>query len=80
MEEIKKVSGEQDINGSIAYVEQDPFIFAGTVKDNILFGKQYNERRFNDVLSACELEYDAKMLPDGINTVIGEKGINVSGG
>jgi ATP-binding cassette subfamily C (CFTR/MRP) protein 4 len=34
--------GTSKINGTLAYVEQEPFIFAGTVKENILFGKELN--------------------------------------
>jgi ABC-type transport system involved in cytochrome bd biosynthesis fused ATPase/permease subunit len=39
LNETKLVKGSLEIKGSVAYVEQEPFIYPGTVKENILFGK-----------------------------------------
>ena len=39
LEETRHISGTKSIKGSIAYVEQEPFILPGTIKENILFGK-----------------------------------------
>ena len=44
-----------------------------TLRDNILFSKPYNERLYNEVLEACELKPDLKILPGGDMTEIGEK-------
>lgn len=46
LNETKLVKGDMEIKGRIAYVEQEPFIFPGTVKENILFGKDYNKEKF----------------------------------
>lgn len=46
LNETKLVRGDMEIKGKIAYVEQDPFIFPGTVKENILFGKDYDKEKF----------------------------------
>ena len=46
MDETVHKSGDKQIIGSIAYVEQEPFIFSASVKDNIIFGKSYNKARF----------------------------------
>jgi ABC-type transport system involved in cytochrome bd biosynthesis fused ATPase/permease subunit len=43
MQETSKCAGTAEIKGTIAYVEQEPFIFGATVKQNILFGKKYDE-------------------------------------
>jgi len=46
MHETVVMSGELKVKGSIAYVEQEPFIISATVRKNILFGKEYNEEQF----------------------------------
>ena len=48
-----------------------------TLRDNILFSKPYNERLYNEVLEACELKPDLKILPGGDMTEIGEKVTNL---
>ena len=80
MNELMVVSGEVKTRGKIWYVEQDPFIMSQTIKDNILFGEPYNEERFNSVIKACWLDRDIDIFDKGIETLIGERGINVSGG
>jgi len=50
------------------------------VRSNILFGSPYNERTYDSVLEACQLEADIKLLPAGDRTVIGERGVTLSGG
>lgn len=80
LNETKLVRGEMEIKGRIAYVEQDPFIFPGTVKDNILFGKEFDREKFQEVIKLCELESDFKQMENGEETVMGDAGCNVSGG
>lgn len=80
MEETNLVNGTRKVNGSIAYVEQEPFIFSGTVKKNILFGKPYDKERFEKAVRAAELVRDIEIFAKGVETTIGERGINVSGG
>ena len=65
---------------SRAYVPQVPWTALGTVKENILFGKPYDEEYYKRVVHACALEPDIKMMPDGDQTWIGERGGNLSGG
>jgi len=68
------------VYGSIAYCAQNPWIQNGTVKDNVLFGRDYHEETYSSVIRACALEADLRALPAGENTEIGERGINLSGG
>ena len=56
MKEMKILSGDVLVNGSVAYVSQESWIFGGTVRQNILFGKEYNRRAYNEVLKACDLK------------------------
>ena len=64
----------------MAYVEQEAWIQNCTLKDNIIYGNDYNEELYQKVLKVCELQADIDVLPGGDQTEIGEKGINLSGG
>ncbi|PRP88412.1 hypothetical protein PROFUN_03326 [Planoprotostelium fungivorum] len=68
------------VYGSLAYAAQTAWIQNATVKDNILFGMSYDAERYKRIIRVCELEQDLRILPDGDDTEIGEKGINLSGG
>lgn len=68
------------INGTLCYVPQIPWIQNNTLKNNILFYKDYNKDLYNKTLELCELTSDIDSLIGGDQTEIGEKGINLSGG
>uniref|UniRef100_A0A1B0AEP1 ABC-type glutathione-S-conjugate transporter n=1 Tax=Glossina pallidipes TaxID=7398 RepID=A0A1B0AEP1_GLOPL len=78
--EMDKISGTVNTVGSIAYVPQQAWIQNATFRENILFGKPYDRRRYNRVINACALKPDIEILSAGDLTEIGEKGINLSGG
>lgn len=78
--DMHKVNGSVGLHGSLAYVAQDAWIFNGSVRDNILFGCKYDESIYQEVIAACALVADLEVLPDGENTIVGEKGISLSGG
>ncbi|KAJ1920449.1 hypothetical protein H4219_001286 [Mycoemilia scoparia] len=67
-------------NKAIAYASQTPWIFAGSVLDNILFGRPYNEARFRKVCTACALDHDLEIFEERELTLIGERGVSLSGG
>lgn len=72
--------GSIQINGSVAYCAQSAWIMNCTVKENILFGKKYDKEFYQKTIEACELISDFDSLPDGDGTLVGEKGISLSGG
>ena len=78
--EMPKTTGSLRFKGSLAYVEQEPTIFAGTIRENILFGKEYKPEFYNRVLKACNLESDLQLFSDSDLSEVGEKGTNLSGG
>ena len=78
--EMPKTTGKLRYEGKIAYVEQEPTIFEGTFRENVLFGKDYDEAFYNKVIKACNLENDLKLFPQGDMSMIGEGGNNLSGG
>uniref|UniRef100_A0A8C0LIC3 Multidrug resistance-associated protein 1 n=1 Tax=Canis lupus dingo TaxID=286419 RepID=A0A8C0LIC3_CANLU len=78
--EMDKVEGHVAIKGSVAYVPQQAWIQNDSLRENILFGRQLQERYYKAVIEACALLPDLEILPSGDRTEIGEKGVNLSGG
>ncbi|KAK7050729.1 P-loop containing nucleoside triphosphate hydrolase protein [Favolaschia claudopus] len=64
----------------IAYAAQDPFLIAGTIRENIVFGQAFDEAWYRMVLGACALEGELEGMAKGDGTLVGEKGATLSGG
>ncbi|KAJ2082118.1 hypothetical protein H4R24_001814 [Coemansia sp. RSA 988] len=75
-----KCAGDITVRGSVAYVAQQPWILNATLRDNILFGSDYEQELYERVIYACALQQDIDTLSAGDMTEIGERGINLSGG
>ena len=73
-------SAEVEIVGNIGFVSQKPWIQNATLKDNVLFQKEFNEFKYQQCLKYACLEQDINVFQYGDKTMIGEKGINLSGG
>jgi ATP-binding cassette subfamily C (CFTR/MRP) protein 1 len=78
--ERSKQEGVVQISGSVSYVQQVPWIQNKTLRDNILFGSEMDESKYNHTIEICQLARDFEVLDGGDLTEIGEKGINLSGG
>ena len=78
--EIPVVDGKIQVRGKITYASQEPWIFAASVRDNILFGKKYDERRYQQVIHVAALERDMEIFPNGDRTMVGDRGTSLSGG
>ncbi|KAG1748434.1 ABC protein [Suillus paluster] len=78
--EMRKVSGHVSFGGRLGYCPQTAWIQNATLRDNITFGRPFEEDRYWRVLETTCLLPDLQLLPDGDLTEIGEKGINLSGG
>ncbi len=69
------------LRDQVALVSQDPFLFNGTVRDNILYGRlDASEDEMRAVARAAQIDELVKTLPNGYDTRIGERGIKLSGG
>ena len=69
------------IRNNICYITQDNFLFSATLKENInLFRDIYNEEDIEKSTKSSMIYDEIEQMEDGINTVIGEKGIDLSGG
>ena len=77
--EIPTSSGFIETNGLISYAPQEPWVFSGSVRQNIIFGQSFDEDRYMRVLEVCALEYDLKNWKDHDNTLVGERGVILSG-
>ena len=53
MQETHITSGPLEVNGQVAYVEQEPAIFSDSVRNNILFGLPLDEEKLNEVIRVC---------------------------
>lgn len=80
--ELAVSSGEihSRVGRRVSYCDQVPFIQNATIRDNILFGKAYDKKLYDAVLSSCCLLPDLRVLPAGEMTEIGSRGVNLSGG
>ncbi|XP_049441856.1 ATP-binding cassette sub-family C member 5 [Epinephelus fuscoguttatus] len=74
------LDGNVAVNGGFAYVAQQAWILNDSLKENILFGNEYDRDKYYAVLEACCLLPDLAELPYGDMTEIGERGANLSGG
>ncbi|KAF9428224.1 hypothetical protein BGZ94_003045, partial [Podila epigama] len=75
-----RVQGVAKVWGSIAYVPQQAWIINASIRDNIVFGKPFDQERYDHILYASGLLPDLEILAAGDQTEIGERGINLSGG
>ncbi|KAG5870301.1 hypothetical protein JTB14_023086 [Gonioctena quinquepunctata] len=81
--ELDKQSGNitvSHIDSGFGFVTQQPWLQRGTVRDNILFGRPFDEIKYKSVIFACGLIDDIVMLPSGDMTGVGESGTTLSGG
>lgn len=74
---------KKDYFSHIAYIPQDVFLFSETVADNISFGSEKGDDRLDKIIESAAmagLSADLERMPDGINTMLGERGVTLSGG
>lgn len=73
-------SGLIEIHGRLSYAAQEPWLFEGSIRSNIIFIEEFDESRYNEVIKACGLERDMELFEFGDKTIVGERGISLSGG
>lgn len=78
--DMRRLKGSVTMGASRAFCPQYAWIQNTTVRENILFGKDYKRKWYDEVIDACALRADLDMLPHNDQTEIGERGITVSGG
>ncbi|XP_068583608.1 LOW QUALITY PROTEIN: ATP-binding cassette sub-family C member 10 [Cebidichthys violaceus] len=81
--ELNRLSGVvyvADREAGFGLASQEPWIQHASVRDNILFGKDYDPAFYQAVVDACALSDDLNVLPNGDRTEVGENGVTLSGG
>ena len=78
--EVSDTSGTITHQGTLAYVPQIAWVFSGTIRENILFGQPYDELKYTRITEACALTEDIQQFPDRDQTIVGERGVVLSGG
>jgi ATP-binding cassette subfamily B protein len=78
--DIRKMS-LASLRRNIGIVQQDVFLFAGTIRENIAYGRlEATEPEIMEAARRARLDDMISQLPDGLDTIIGERGVKLSGG
>lgn len=80
LHELPLQSGSININGSVSYASQEPWIFSGSVKQNIIFSNSFDQLRYDLVMRSCALDVDIEHFKSGDKLLIGDRGVSLSGG
>jgi ABC-type multidrug transport system fused ATPase/permease subunit len=75
---VPRTETEKDMDGFASYCTQSPWVINETLRGNILFGRDYDEERYQTILNACALIDDIAILPAGDQTEIGKWKIEFS--
>ncbi|XP_055678742.1 ATP-binding cassette sub-family C member 4-like [Lutzomyia longipalpis] len=78
--ELELDEGTIEVNGRVSYAAQEPWLFEGSIRRNIIFVEEYDEARYHEVIKVCALQRDLDMFPHGDATIVGERGVSLSGG
>lgn len=77
--ELRQIEGKV-LRENILYIDQAPFLFSGTIRENITLGEHFSDTNFVEVIKDAALEDIIEKLPAGLDTDIGEAGRLLSGG
>jgi ATP-binding cassette subfamily C (CFTR/MRP) protein 4 len=80
LSEVRARAGSATVRGRIAYTSQLPWLMSASVRENVTMGLPFDEDRYRRVLAACSLDIDVDRLSHKDHTIIGERGVNLSGG
>ncbi|MGH7795831.1 MAG: ABC transporter ATP-binding protein, partial [Candidatus Binatia bacterium] len=79
-QDIRKLS-LGDLRKTIGYVPQDPFLFSTSLKGNLTFGRdECSAEELARAVKIAKLDRDLEIFPQGLETVVGERGVTLSGG
>ena len=76
----KNGHSKTEVNGSIAYTQQQPWIRNKTIRENIVYNKPFDVDQYVDTVQFSEFERDIIMAAKGDRTIVGDRGVTLSGG
>ncbi len=65
---------------ALSYASQDPWIMNGTIRENVTMGLDFEQEWYDQVIDACGLRMDLKIFHNGDETLVGDRGVQCSGG
>ncbi|XP_018565536.1 probable multidrug resistance-associated protein lethal(2)03659 [Anoplophora glabripennis] len=80
LKELPVQDGLIDVQGVISYASQEPWLFGGSVRQNIVFGQDFDQKKYEEVVRVCALQRDFTLFPHGDRTLVGDRGVTLSGG
>ncbi len=80
LNELPVSGGYVNTNGKLIYASQTAWIFKGTVRDNILFGREFDSARYREVIRVAALTKDLQLFEDNDQTMVDDRGTSLSGG
>ncbi|XP_052777823.1 ATP-binding cassette sub-family C member 4-like [Mya arenaria] len=80
LRELSISHGDVSVIGRVAYASQLPWVFSATLRQNITLGNKYEIEKFERILEACALDEEIKNMPNRDLTLIGDRGVSLSGG
>ncbi|KAJ3666671.1 hypothetical protein Zmor_002105 [Zophobas morio] len=80
LNELPLTEGTVEVGGRVSYYSQEPWLFSGTIRENILFGLEMEQEKYAQVIKMTALDHDLLQLPYGDNSLVGERGVMLSGG
>lgn len=70
----------ESLRSAIATVPQEPFLFSSTLRENLVLDDEGSDERLNRAIDVAQLHSTLEEIPHGLDTLLGERGINLSGG
>eukprot|EP00105_Crassostrea_gigas_P021459 XP_011440600.1 PREDICTED: multidrug resistance-associated protein 4 isoform X2 [Crassostrea gigas] len=80
LKELPSETGQVCVQGTVGYMAQTPWVMSGTFQANVMFGENVEQERYRKVLHACALYKDLELMRLGDQTLVGERGLLLSGG
>ncbi|XP_034328340.2 ATP-binding cassette sub-family C member 4 isoform X2 [Magallana gigas] len=80
LHELPQTEGSVKVRGKISYTSQQPWVFSASLRQNIVFGNKFDNAHYSKIIKACALDKDIEVMPNGDSTMIGDRGVSLSGG
>lgn len=74
LKELPPEEGSLNVVGKVSYASQEPWVFGGSVRQNIIFGQEFDKKKYDEVIKVCALQRDFTLFPHGDRTLVGERG------